>query len=155
MAQEVEAFGLPWPESQRRDKEATKKQEQIPAYRGMVTHMTIPVFGRALWARETRTASLGAAQISLALVAYRSATGSYPDSLDQLQAAGWEIPKDLFGASPYRYRREGNGFVVYSVGSDMKDDGGLDPYWRLTGKVSAEELEQRKEHYDLPFRRPL
>ncbi len=65
------------------------------------------------------------AEVTLALAAYRAEKGSLPDGLDAL-APGYlpEIPDDLFVDKPLHYRREGEGYLLYSVGADMKDDGG-------------------------------
>jgi hypothetical protein len=114
--------------------------------------MIMPVFARAVWSREKTAANLGDAQIALALSTYKSGHGAYPDSLAALEQAGSKLPKDPFGGKPFRYRREGPGFIVYSIGSDMKDDGGLPPVWDTTEKLSEEQRKYRNEHYDLPFR---
>ena len=37
-----------------------------------------------------------------------------------------ELPKDPFSGKDYVYRREGKGFVVYSVSGNGTDDGGRD-----------------------------
>ena len=42
------------------------------------------------------------------------------------------MPQDLFSGKPLIYRRDGNGFIVYSVGEDGVDDGGT--------KTSIEEM---------------
>ena len=66
-----------------------------------------------------------AGQVAVALKQYKQARGEYPADLaalapDYLQ----NIPADPFTGSPPIYRREGDGFVVYSVGADGRDDGG-------------------------------
>lgn len=58
---------------------------------------------------------------SIRLLRIRNATGSLPD---QLPAKLGEISVDPFINKPLHYRKEGRGFVLYSVGNDMKDDGG-------------------------------
>jgi len=60
----------------------------------------------------------------LALLQYREAHGTFPESLDAL---GLEDLVDPFAEAPLHYRAEGAGFVVYSVGEDQKDNGGA-PY---------------------------
>ena len=71
---------------------------------------------------NSRTASLRAAQVALASVAFQAEKGRYPNSLAELHAAGWKLPRDPFGGSELRYRREKQGFVVYSLGPNMADD---------------------------------
>ena len=36
------------------------------------------------------------------------------------------VPVDGFIDAPFHYRREGKGYVLYSVDADGKDNGGLD-----------------------------
>lgn len=66
---------------------------------------------------------------ALAVERYRQTHKKWPDPLDKvcpqfLSAA----PLDPFDGQPLRYRRLGDGVVIYSVGKDGIDDGGkLDP----------------------------
>jgi len=39
-------------------------------------------------------------------------------------------PLDPFDGQPLRYRKQGDGYVLYSIGSDLNDDSGA----RKTGK---------------------
>ena len=66
------------------------------------------------------------AAVALGLERFRLAHGgALPDSLGDLRLPGLESPLlDPFDGQPLRYRRRGADYVVYSVGSDLKDDGG-------------------------------
>lgn len=154
MKDQIDVWALPWPDSQKRTAANEKQRETRPTYRSILTKMLMPVFERAVWSREKTAANLGDAQIALALCIYKSERGTYPDSLSALEAAGFTLPNDPFSGQPFKYRREGAGFIVYSIGSDMKDDGGLPPLWDLPKQLPQKEAEYRKEHYDLPFTRP-
>lgn len=62
---------------------------------------------------------------SLALAAFKADHGSYPDQLSDLVPAYLEsIPADLFAGAPPRYVRKGDGYLLYSVGRNLKDGGG-------------------------------
>lgn len=76
---------------------------------------------------ETRTeARLAGAEAALALKLYRADRGEYPDSLDALAPEFLEsVPRDPFAGEPLKYVREGEGFLVYSLGPNGVDDGGL------------------------------
>lgn len=64
-------------------------------------------------------------EIALALSAYHARAGCYPESPSLLVPAYLSgIPADTFTGEPLHYRLEGNGYVLYSVGRDMRDDGG-------------------------------
>jgi hypothetical protein len=57
----------------------------------------------------------------LGLLRYRQTHGEFPPTLDALEL---ERLTDPYDGKPLRYRLEGQGFIVYSVDDDMKDNGG-------------------------------
>ncbi len=66
-----------------------------------------------------------AAVVACALGRYRLASGQFPDSLAALTPKYLEKPPhDLITGEPLKYRPENDGFVLYSVGWNVKDDGG-------------------------------
>jgi len=117
-----EAIQHPWPESRNQVIEVQKSLDSLPIYRSVITQMIFPVFERARLSQTRASAQLRAAQIALAVVAHRSDHGSLPASLDELTRDGWELPSDPFGGGEYKYRREGDGFTVWSIGPDLDDD---------------------------------
>jgi hypothetical protein len=65
-------------------------------------------------------------RIATELRASKQKDGVYPDSLDELALVNnTPMPRDPFSGDAYLYRREGEGFVLYSVGPDQKDDSGV------------------------------
>lgn len=70
------------------------------------------------------------ARLACALERYRLAHGNFPEALTELIPHYVPaLPVDIVNGEPYRYRRTADGaFVLYSVGSDLHDNGGaLDP----------------------------
>lgn len=66
------------------------------------------------------------ARIACALERHRLACGKYPETLDALVPRFIDkLPVDVIGGKPLKYRREGNGFKLYSVGWNERDDGGV------------------------------
>jgi hypothetical protein len=64
-------------------------------------------------------------RLAFALAAYHADNGLYPVSLANLVPEYIrEVPRDIFNDAEPRYRREGSGYLLYSVGSNGKDDGG-------------------------------
>ncbi|UCG60011.1 MAG: hypothetical protein JSU70_10910 [Phycisphaerales bacterium] len=59
----------------------------------------------------------------LHLIRYKKAHGQYPESLAQLPAGAGPFD-DPFARQPVRYLQKGEGFVLYSVGENLQDDGG-------------------------------
>jgi hypothetical protein len=67
-----------------------------------------------------------AAQLAIALRQYRIKHQTYPQSLEDLVGeVVTTIPTDPFTGEAFHYQREENGFVIYSVGRNGVDDGGL------------------------------
>jgi hypothetical protein len=62
----------------------------------------------------------------IALVRYRQDTGAFPESLDKLVEQGYikQVPVDPFSDKPITYRKTDGNFLLYSWGSNLKDDGG-------------------------------
>jgi RNA polymerase sigma factor (sigma-70 family) len=66
--------------------------------------------------------------LAFALAAYRGEHKRYPDKLDVLAPKYLaEIPSDLFSGKAVIYRRSENGYLLYSVGVNGRDDGGRGP----------------------------
>ncbi|MEO7715026.1 MAG: hypothetical protein ABIY70_02385 [Capsulimonas sp.] len=59
-------------------------------------------------------------QTAAVLLLWKLNHGAFPEKLSTLGP----VPMDPFTSAPLRYRREGAGFVVYSVGEDGTFDGG-------------------------------
>ena len=89
--------------------------------------MLLPALGAAskkfAWAQE----SVDLARVAIALERYRLAHGKYPASLDALAPHFMaKIPHDIINGEPLHYRRRDDGqFVLYSVGWNETDDGGV------------------------------
>jgi hypothetical protein len=63
---------------------------------------------------------------ALALGAYRREHGKYPESPAALSPKYFEqVPGDPFIGKPLHYRRTEDGYLLYSVGPNRKDDGGV------------------------------
>jgi hypothetical protein len=66
---------------------------------------------------------LQATEVVCALKSYEFAHGAPPETLSDLVPGLLpSVPIDPFDGKPLRYRREGKEWVLWSVGSDMKDD---------------------------------
>ena len=124
MGRQIEAVSLPWPRSKEESAEAYREVEEDNVLLTALSRTVIPVFSRALESEEKVNARIRAWQIALALTAYLAENGRYPDDLEALRATGWDLPLDPFTQQDFRYRREGEGFVVWSLGPNMADEGG-------------------------------
>ena len=77
------------------------------------------------------------ARVAAALERYRLAHGAFPDSLDALSPQLMDpIPHDVIDGEPLHYRRTADGqFVLYSVGWNETDDGGVVVFKKPPSKV--------------------
>jgi len=73
-------------------------------------------------------ARLRLAIAGLALEQFREEQGRLTDTLNDLEPRFLtELPQDPFTGAELRYRRLPKGYVIYSVGRDLIDDGGKEP----------------------------
>jgi hypothetical protein len=80
----------------------------------------LPVYTALPARRASDGARADVVRCAAALLAYRRAHGGFPPTL---AAAITPLPADPFDRKPLRYRREGAGFTVWSVGETLKFDG--------------------------------
>jgi hypothetical protein len=104
-----------------------KSLKHIGAYNFFAAD-AIPNFIRAYQTTAHNQTLVNEAQIVCALERYHLAHGEYPASLDALAPQFIEtIPHDIIGGQPLHYRRTDDGkFLLYSVGWNETDDGGVD-----------------------------
>jgi len=90
--------------------------------------LVIPVFARAE-AQDRLVAQCDLAEMAMYLKQYKKKTGSYPEKLDAIVPEYiQELPVDPFTGTRYIYRKEGDGFVLYSVSVNLVDNGGKPDY---------------------------
>jgi hypothetical protein len=107
--------------------------ERRSPYKFLVA-IAFPNFAKAVQTLARTQTRANQALLACALERYRLAQGQYPETLAALTPRFLEqLPHDLIGGEPLKYRRiDGAGFLLYSVGWDEKDNGGV------PGKTSEE-----------------
>ncbi len=101
-------------------------ERSVPAGRMLVKQIVPDLISlnKSLWKIPARVIS---ASVGLALERYRTAKGGYPATLAELVPEFLPtVPVDIFSGQPLIYRTEPGGAVVYSVGPNLKDDGGVE-----------------------------
>ncbi|MGO8691413.1 MAG: hypothetical protein ACLQLG_17455 [Thermoguttaceae bacterium] len=93
---------------------------------GMVmTSLLLPATISVGQAEARGTMRFELTQLAFALAEYRARQGSYPAKLaDLVPKYVARVPGDIFADGDLHYRRQGDGCLLYSVGSNGKDDGG-------------------------------
>ncbi len=112
---------------QERDKRASELETSVPSI-AVLSQMMAPIFARSVDKRDQAIVNLDLFEIALQAELYRAQRGEWPADLQALQdAIGYSLPEDPFARAPYHYRREPDGFVIWSLGTDLDDDGGHGP----------------------------
>lgn len=100
---------------------------------GAMTYLLIPAVEQFSAAHHRIDGWLGVAQVMIAMERFRLARGRWPESPDEIPKSILpEVPIDPYCGEPIRVRRAEDGWIVYTVGPDGRDDGAnLDPKCRL------------------------
>ena len=86
-----------------------------------ISLIMLPVFSTPSVSRARHTAHAEAVRCGTSVLVWKARNGRFPDELEQAISP---VPADPFDLKPLRYRREGTGFIVYSVGESGDSDGG-------------------------------
>ncbi|PKL77456.1 MAG: hypothetical protein CVV27_05395 [Candidatus Melainabacteria bacterium HGW-Melainabacteria-1] len=79
----------------------------------------------------------------LALLAHAAEHNTYPEQLDALVPELLPVlPQDPYTGQPFRYRRSGADFQLYSLGENQKDDGGDGYYGHFVHSQNCSGTEQ-------------
>lgn len=116
--------------SPRNTDRAWKEVEYQTEHLGLFNQLdaiAIANFSKAVQVLAFNQTKANEAQIVCALERYRLAHGEYPETLDALTPQFIDkLPLDIIGGQPLHYRHTDDGkFLLYSVGWNEKDDGGL------------------------------
>ncbi|HVM59483.1 MAG TPA: hypothetical protein VMV72_01325 [Verrucomicrobiae bacterium] len=93
----------------------------------VLSAMLLPALGRVVVKGATAQVATDQAVLGCALERYRLANGRFPETLGALAPQFTsQLPHDVITGEPYKYRLTKDGrFVLYSVGWNEKDDGGV------------------------------
>jgi hypothetical protein len=130
----IELAPLPYRQSRQRCAELEAQASRMPSY-AMLVEILLPALTGAAARRDQMVAHINLCIVALDLKAYKHERGEYPETLDGLPEASEEsYAGDVFTGKPFKYRREGEGFLLYSFGKDLDDDGGLALGREVNGK---------------------
>lgn len=100
------------------------RDQSFPAY-AIGSEALLFYCGSFIAKRDDTVAALNGGRVLCALLAYRDRFGGYPRSFGELRSRlGWKLPEDPYSARDFIYRRQGKGCILYSIGVNLKDDGG-------------------------------
>lgn len=123
---------LPYPQLKELARE--KAQESMPWY-GKLSGLRLPDFQATFLKEASLEAMMLTTRAGLACKIFKNLSGRYPENLAALVPEILDkVPIDPFTGKPLIYRLQDDGVIVYSVGSNEKDDGGRGT-WQITQLV--------------------
>jgi hypothetical protein len=126
----LDAAKAPFPESLVKAREGAHLVEQgMQAKRLLIfSRMLLPALQESTDKEAENEGRLRCVQLALGLERYRVQHGGrLPEQLAQLAPAILAaLPADPIDGAPLRFRKLDQGHVVYSIGADGSDDGGLE-----------------------------
>ncbi len=124
MARIQEAARLAYYEARPIMDEINQDVRDLPRTR-VFSRMLLPALTHAIEAQARNEAWLDLMCLGLSVEQYHDRTGAYPASLDAVASyVGGRVPVDPFTGTSYHYEPSGSGFLLYSVGRNLVDDGG-------------------------------
>jgi hypothetical protein len=121
----IKLASLPPPDNLEADKHFAKATAASRKKRRTFSALVFSTYIGAAARENESLARLRLAVTALAIEQFRGQNGKLPDRLEELKPAFLaDIPEDPFTGDAVRYRRLPKGYIVYSVGRDLVDDGG-------------------------------
>lgn len=114
------------------DKDEVSKSNEDISYK--INAIMAPIYDQLCLKLIRCEAQRRLRRVTLSLIAYHLRTRRFPANLSDLNPPA---PLDPYLDLPLHYRRTANGFVLYSVGDNLKDDGGDEVYH---GKESPRDI---------------
>jgi len=103
----------------------------------------LPAVAAARKAEDRAATQARLTELAFALAGYRADNGAYPDTLAGLAPEYIpKVPRDLFTGGDFRYQPQGQGFLLYSLGPNMKDNGARVYYLDTDEAAEGEDTSQ-------------
>lgn len=142
---EVYALGEDMRDNDKLSEKLMKIDQQISGETGVSYEMQRilnPFFGGAADSIKRRDADRRASLAALDVLQYKAKTGRYPATLAE-SGADYTDP---YSGQPLRYELNDKGFKVWSVGSDLKDDGGKERKNNAAGEAADQVISFPPSH---------
>jgi len=108
------------------DRSLFPRGAQFVVYKHIISSIFLPALASSCKQQAQYIANLESFKLALTLKIYKQKHGNYPDMLAAISPEIIpELSLDPFTGKDYIYRKEGRGFILYSVGPNGKDDNGI------------------------------
>jgi hypothetical protein len=98
-----------------------RKAEQMRSRLNIITSILVPAIGHVNERYWEIIAQMRITRAGIALLQEKKAQGAFPQTLEGVKLKNLDDP---FSKEPLHYIPQGQGFILYSVGPDQKDNGG-------------------------------
>lgn len=135
--EEVRRASVPWDEVWRAERQYTTRHARSPFAWVIAYPQIVPAKLKAQQKDAAIVSKLTLLSVELALRCHQAEHGKPPEQLKELTPEFLkEIPPDPFNGKPLVYRPKGTTWVLYSVGPDRVDNGGVAVTRRGPNQVS-------------------
>jgi hypothetical protein len=119
------------------------RQQRSKLVSSIMLGLFLPAVNAAVAAEDRANTMLELTRLAATLAVYRAEHGAYPEKLDDLVPnVLQELPRDLYNARPFVYKRDGEGYLLYSTGENGTDDGGSNQQMRIFKGQQSSELSE-------------
>jgi hypothetical protein len=95
-------------------------------------NLLLPAADAAIYAQDRSNTVQQLTRLAAALSLYRAEFGVYPQQLNELVPGVLDVlPVDSYHHEPFSYLRTEDGYLLYSVGENGRDDGGSHEQWEV------------------------
>ena len=141
LGQYIDAMKLPGQQRLSRCREISAEVDDLSIFYSL-TKIGMSAFERVVQIDLRVAAGVDCTRVALGIERYRLAKGALPKVLDDLAPRYIDkAPIDPFDGEPLRYKLTEPGYIVYSIGEDGTDEGGLEKGKR----------KDRSDPHDWPF----
>ena len=125
MRQYIDCLSQPYRDLARTGKLADPSD--MPKY-AILSAVCLPLVQGQWRIRDEAQARINGSRIALALAIYHNQHKTYPVDLNKVsRLLGGKIPIDPFSGKAFVYKKQNPGCLLYSIGPDLKDNGGKEP----------------------------
>jgi hypothetical protein len=140
---------LPWRETDAAKNPGKQDEVDVPDW-AAITQMLAMSPSKSAQRRDEAVANRALVGAALGIELYKQKVGRYPATLDDVRKAmAWEIEPDPFSGEDLIYRPIGTAYLLYSIGPDLKDDGGQPMYDQLPRQDKPQGRNPDREHGDI------
>lgn len=117
----------------------------------IVASLIIPSLETAIAAEDRTSTMLQLTRLAAALATYRAEHRVYPAKLDGIVPGELsKLPVDIYNSKGFVYRPTSDGYLLYSIGEDGKDDGGDNEQLQLAAGRQLDDLRDPGEQQTRP-----